>query len=152
MNKTAAFSLLAGALANFAIAVLHILIIFNGPEWYLWFGAGERMANLAARHSPVPVLLTLGVTIIFIIMGLYGLSGCRMIKKLPLLRTGLITIAAIYTLRGMGVLPMLWWYIKNPQYYPFRFVIFSLVALVIGIFYTIGIVAVWKTKQKGKIR
>ncbi len=40
--------LIIGGYLSFVAALLHISCIFGGPEWYRFFGAGERMATLAA--------------------------------------------------------------------------------------------------------
>jgi hypothetical protein len=43
--------ILAGA-GSLAASILHLACIAGGPEWYRFFGAGERMARMAARgHS-----------------------------------------------------------------------------------------------------
>lgn len=46
---------IAGSLSILA-ALLHISCIFGGPDWYLFFGAGQRMAQLAAKATRTPQL------------------------------------------------------------------------------------------------
>ena len=53
--------LLSGALLTSAVTALHVAIIVGGPGWYRFFGAGERMAQLAERGSVVPVVVTAGI-------------------------------------------------------------------------------------------
>ncbi len=132
------------AICLFTIAALHIAIIIGGPAWYIYFGAGDKMADMATSGSWYPVWITLFVTLIFIIMGLYALSGAKIIRKLPLLRTGLFTIAAIFILRGLAVLHQTIWHFQNPASVPIRDIVFSIVALIIGILYAYGIVGRWK--------
>ncbi len=143
-SQKQAVALKIAAICLFAIAALHIAIIIGGPAWYIYFGAGKKMANMAAAGSLYPVWVTLFVTLIFTIMGLYALSGAKLIHKLPLLRTGLITIAAIFVLRGLAVLHQTIWHFQNPASVPIRDIVFSLVALIIGILYAYGIVGRWK--------
>jgi len=51
-------ALLCAGLLTGAAALLHVAIIVGGPAWYRFFGAGERMARLAARGSAYPTLVT----------------------------------------------------------------------------------------------
>jgi putative oxidoreductase len=78
--------IIAGGL-SFLAALLHIGCIFGGPDWYLFFGAGERMAALSAEGSSYPTFVTLGIASVLIGWGLYALSGAGVIFKLPLLKT-----------------------------------------------------------------
>src|SRR5687767_2094245 len=126
-------------LASLAIALLHIAIIFAGPGAYLFFGAGREMADADAAGSWIPDLLTLSVAVVFLVFALYGFSGAGMIRRLPLLKTGLIVIASVYTLRGLGILGDLMNYFQL-DHYPFRNIIFSSFALLTGINYTAGII------------
>lgn len=98
------FLILAGALSLLA-AVLHLAVIVGGPDWYRFFGAGEELARMAERGSIYPALLTLGIATILAIWAAYAFSGAGLIGKLPLLRTGLIVITAIYLLRGLILVP-----------------------------------------------
>jgi hypothetical protein len=47
------------------------------------------------------------VTILFVLSGLYALAGANTIRRLPLLRSGLVAIGVIYALRGLFLLPEL---------------------------------------------
>jgi hypothetical protein len=87
-------------------ALLHVGIILGGPEWYRFFGAGERMAWLAARGSPVPAVITAGIAAVLGVWALYALSGAGTIRRLPLLRPALAAIAAIYLARGVLGVPL----------------------------------------------
>ena len=90
------------AAASFAIAILHLAIIFLGPEAYTWFGAPD-LGALEAQGSRTPDLLTLVLVAVFAVFGLYALSGAGVFRRLTLLAVGLIAIGTIYTLRGLGV-------------------------------------------------
>jgi hypothetical protein len=69
--------LLAGGLITGVASLLHVAIIIGGADWYRFFGAGERMARLAAHGSPYPSLITAGIALILSIWTLYALSGAR---------------------------------------------------------------------------
>ena len=136
--------LVAGSIFSFAVAILHIAIIFGGAPAYRYFGAGEEMAQMASSGSVLPALATLLIAVIFALWGLYALSGAGVIRHLPLLRTGLVFIASIYTLRGMGILPQVGWMISSPETVLPQDVVFSLVSLLAGIIYTVGTISAWK--------
>jgi hypothetical protein len=98
--------LLCGGVLTAAASLLHVGIILGGPEWYRFFGAGERMAWLAARGSPYPTVITIGIAAVLGGWALYALSGAGVIRRLPLLRPALAAIAAIYLARGVLGVPL----------------------------------------------
>lgn len=63
-------------------------------------GIEADMRELATQGAALPYILTLITCAAFAIVGLYGLSGAATIRRLPLLRTGLISIAVIYLSRA----------------------------------------------------
>lgn len=99
--------LLGGAALSFAAAALHIAMIFGGPEWYRFFGAGEQIATAAERGSLMPAAITSGIAILLTLWALYALSGAGRVRRLPLLRTGLVVISAIYLARGLLLVPVI---------------------------------------------
>ena len=131
---------LGGAL-SFAIALLHIAIIFIGAPAYRYFGAGEDMATAAETGSAVPGAMTLVLAAIFTIWGFYALSGAGAIRRLPLLTIALVLIGAVYTLRGTAVVQQLFQIATSSAEVAPREVIFSLVSLVTGLFYLIGTIS-----------
>ena len=89
----------AGSLSMVA-ALLHVAVIFGGPDWYRFFGAGEELAQMAEDGKFYPIIVTLFITSILIGWGLYALSGAGLILRLPFLRSCLVLIAAVYCIRG----------------------------------------------------
>lgn len=142
--STANKLLLLGGILSSALALLHIIIIFIGAPAYRYFGAGEKMAQLAERGSPVPALITLLVVIIFSIFALYAFSGSGSLRPLPLLRIALVVIGAIYILRGLQIIPQLIILIQAKTPIPPKGIVFSLVSLFIGLLYLFGTIANWK--------
>ncbi len=132
--------LLIGGWLSVAAALLHIGCIIGGPDWYRFFGAGEAMAQAAARGDWMPTLLTLGIATILAIWATYAFSGARWLPRLPLLRTALVTISAIYLLRGVIVVPLHLW---RPQLTDAFAVWSSLIVLVYGIAYAVGTWRAW---------
>lgn len=139
----------AGALSA-VLVLFHIVIIFVGAPGYRYFGAGEEIARLAEQGSPVPALITLGVSVVFAVFAAYGFSGAAIIRRLPLLRSGLFVIGGIYTLRGLVSVPValaLLGGASNPVL-P-RELVFSLVSLGIGMVYLLGLVTAWASLKPG---
>lgn len=133
---------LAGWLSA-AIAALHVVIIFFGPPAYRYFGAGEAMARQAEAGSLFPAAFTLLVATVFVLFALYAFAGAGTIRRLPLLRTGLVTIGAIYSLRGLLLLPQLAGYLRQPPVVAPRDLAFSMVSLCIGLLYLVGVNRAW---------
>lgn len=128
-----------GGILSIAAALLHIAVIVGGAPAYRYFGAGEEMAKMAEAGSAFPAVVTTFIVVIFASWGLYAFSGAGLIRKLPYMRPGLIVIAAIYTLRGVCVIPEVIWIAISPKAVPFQEVIFSIVSLFIGVTYLVGI-------------
>jgi hypothetical protein len=129
--------LLLGGVASFLIAVLHLALVFK-PQWYRHFGAAE-LAQLHKQGSLFTVLVTSGLALMFVAWGAYALSGAGVIRQLPLMRTVLIAIGAIYILRGL-LLPSELVKVLTSGH-PFRSVVFSTGSLVAGLLYLFGTLA-----------
>lgn len=139
--------LLTAAALSFTAAVLHIAIIFGGPDWYRFFGAGEAMAQMAAQGDNEATLITLFIAAVLATWGLYSLSGAKLIIRLPFLKTCLILISSVYTIRGIYgfFLP----YISNHPNVQSAGLSFwlwsSTICLSIGIVNFIGVKKAWNT-------
>ncbi|MBA2338952.1 MAG: hypothetical protein H0V88_01030 [Pyrinomonadaceae bacterium] len=134
-----------GGILSFAVALLHVVIIFVGASAYRYFGAGEDMATTAESGSAFPAVLTLFLVAMFAIWGFYGLSGAGVVRRLPLLKIALILIGAVYTLRGVAVFQQLFQIATSSAEVAPREVVFSLVSLVIGLAYLIGTISNWRS-------
>lgn len=132
--------LIVGAALSATGAALHLACIAFGAPWYRFMGAGEEMAKLAESGSAAPAKITLIISSILLIWSLYALSGAGVIRKLPLLRTGLCAIAAVYLLRGFAFIPLM-------TLIPGRSLTFwlwsSAICAVFGVVHAIGIRQVW---------
>ena len=138
-------ALVIGGLLSLAASLLHIGVILGGPDWYRFFGAGEAMATMAEQGSMTPALLTLGIAAVLAIWAAYAFSGAGLLPRLPLLRTGLVTINAIYLLRGLVLIPAL--VINGSDIMPF--VLWSsLIVLVYGLAYAIGTWIAWSSLSR----
>ncbi len=138
MIELAKLLLAAAGLASMVIAILHFVIIFYGAPGYRYFGAGEKMASMAENGSFFPGFVTLGITIVFTVFGLYAFSGAEVLSPLPFLRTALFGIGTIYTLRGLFVLYEILVMLVFRSRIKIKNIVFSLVSLSLGILYLVG--------------
>ena len=138
--------LLAGAILSAIASLLHLACIVGGPSWYRFFGAGERMARLVERGSLQPAVITVAIALILALWSADALSGAGLIPRLPLLRTGLVTICAIYLLRAAALPLML---ARMPDRGTTFLVVSSAIVLVIGLVYLAGIVTGWSRLSIG---
>ena len=132
--------LVAGGCLSALGGLLHLAVIAGGPAWYRFFGAGEAMARMAERGQLYPAILTVGIAAALFLSSAYAFSGAGLIPRLPLLRTGLCAIAALYLLRGLAVLPLL--LIRPDMAGPFAWWS-SAIVLLFGLCYAIGIWTAW---------
>jgi hypothetical protein len=140
MSDTRNPFLITGATLSALAAVAHIGCIFFGAPWYRFFGAGERMAQMAAAGSWYPAVVTAAIAAILVTWSIYSLSGAGMVTKLPYTRVVLCLITGVYLLRGMAVLPLIafglgrsvtfWWWS-------------SAICLTIGLIHLVGLRQVW---------
>ena len=71
-------------------ALLHLATIIGGPDFYRFMGAGEGMAQMAEDGLVYPTIVTSIIALILFIWSAYAFSGAGLIKRLPLLKIGLI--------------------------------------------------------------
>jgi hypothetical protein len=134
--------LLAASAASFALAGLHVAITFVGPEAYEYFGAPGNLASAARRGSAVPALVTMIIALLFAGFGLYALSGAGRAPRLPALRILLVGISGVYLLRGLVVVPEFILF-SFERRLPVRLMVFSLIALAIGLIHAVGTARRW---------
>lgn len=132
--------LIVGGWLSLAASLLHIAVIAGGPDWYRFFGAGEQMARMVERGDAYPAVVTTLIALILAIWAAYAFSGAGVIRRLPLLRTGLVTISAIYLLRGLTLVPIL--FFSDAPATPFT-IWSSLIVLVYGLAYAAGTWLSW---------
>jgi hypothetical protein len=132
--------LVLGGLLSAAAAVLHLAVIAGGPDWYRFFGAGEQMARMAERGQLTPHLVTLGIALILAAWAAYAFAGAGLIRRLPLMRTALVAITAVYLLRGLAIVPAL---LQAPEARDQFAIWSSIVVLAYGIAYALGTWHAW---------
>lgn len=141
--------LVVAGLLSAAAALLHVGVILWGPDGYRFFGAGEQMAQLAEDGSWAPALVSLGIGAVLAVWSAYAFSAAGLIPRLPLLRTALVLISAIYLLRGLVLVPAL--IVNRGAVMPF--VLWSsLIVLVYGLAYAIGTWRAWPALSVRTVR
>lgn len=130
-----------GGYINLLIAFAHILGLIWAEKMFEVTGIGKEMNELAQTSPSLPYLLTIFVSIMFIIFGLYGLSADNMFRKLPFLKLGIFIIAGIYIFRGLGELIF---DMSRQQASPMAETVYSLIALAIGLLFLVGGLKKWK--------
>ena len=137
--------LTAGAALSALAAMLHIGVIVGGPDWYRFFGAPESYAVAAEQGSWTPAFVTIGIAAVLASWAVFAISGAGWIARLPLLRTGLIAITAIYLIRGALLIPAVI-YVPYPEgafdYWS------SAIVLVYGLVYLVGVILAWPSLSK----
>lgn len=133
--------LVVGAALSAAAALLHLGCIVGGPDWYRFFGAGEGMARAAARGDLRPTLITFGIATVLAVWAAYAASGAGLIPRLPLLRTALVAITAIYLIRALAFLPLHFWHPQHSDAFAFWS---SGIVLVYGVVHLVGVLRAWR--------
>lgn len=132
--------LVAGAALSAIAAALHLACIYFGGPWYRFMGAGEQMARLAESGSLYPAMVASVIAAILFVWSLYALSGAGVIRKLPLLRSTLCAVTAVYLLRGFAFVLLM-------AVIPGRSITFwlwsSAICAVYGIVHAVGLKQAW---------
>jgi hypothetical protein len=96
---------LAAAIAVLG-ALIHVVAIPAGPAWYAYFGAPSTVVESARAGTwPAPV----GALVIALLMATcawYACAALGAVRRPPLLRTGLATMAAICLVRALLLPPL----------------------------------------------
>ena len=123
------------------VGILHIGMGFS-RQWSAYFGAPPQVLRLydTARWQWYALLAVM--VGIFVIWGMYGLSGSGRIRRLPLLRPALIAIGGIYTLRGLALFPEIVSRLGLlSMAVPPQEIASSLASLTIGVCYVVGVIS-----------
>jgi hypothetical protein len=124
--------------------VVHLAVIVIGPAGYRYFGAPDEFATLAESGSAAPAILTGVFAMIFAVWSWYAFGGARRLPRPPLVRLGLTLIAGVYILRGLSAIPEALLLLRARDAFPPRFLVFSLIALAVGVFYALGTRQAWR--------
>lgn len=132
---------MTGGILSLIASLLHLGCIIFGPSWYRFFGAGEKMAQMAARGNIYPIIIIFFIAITLLIWALYGFAGAGLMPKLPFMKFCLCGISLVYLIRGLLPFIIMPFF---PHITGLFWLVSSLIVLIYGIFYAIGTYQIWK--------
>jgi hypothetical protein len=120
-------------------ALIHIAAVRAGPSWYAFFGAPPAVvASARAGTWPAPA----GAIVIGLLMAIcawYACAALGMVRRPPLLRTGLATMAAVCLPRALILAPLA---VTHPELRNTFEVVAAIVWGLAGIGFALGFVTV----------
>jgi hypothetical protein len=140
--------LLIGGMFSLTFAVFQISAIFWSRELLIYFGGPVKMQ---AENPILYFIVCVFVGALIAICGLYALSGAGKFRRLPLLRTVLVAVTIIFILRGLLIIPILKILFTSSDKEVFRFLVFSIIALGIGIIHLAGVIRLFKLGRPERI-
>ena len=132
--------LIIGSIGSAIAALAHLGCIIFGGDWYRFFGAGEQMAKMAEDGHWYPTVVTSIIVLVLSLWSLYGLSGAKVLFRLPLLKLGLIVISLIYLVRGVAFVAIMPIFPENSITF---WLVSSGICLTMGILYSVGTFQSW---------
>ncbi len=132
--------LIVAAVCCSVAALAHLGCIVFGGDWYRFFGAGEQMAVLAEQGHWYPTVATAVISTVLLLWAFYALSGAGVIRRLPLLRTALCVISAVFLLRGTAFIAIMPLFPDNSLTF---WLVSSAICLLIGGLYAVGTAKAW---------
>lgn len=96
----------AGCIAS-ASAVWHLLCILGGPSWFAFARAPQQIVDSAQQGTLLAPIGTIVVAALMFLCTVYAFSAVGIIRKIPLLKSALTTIALLCILRGLIAIPVL---------------------------------------------
>lgn len=130
-----------GGYLNIIIAIAHVVGLFWAKPFFEVTGIGREMEDMSLIHPSLPYLITILVTLFFILFGIYGLSADGKFRILPFQKLAIFLIAAIYLLRG--VLQLFSDALITGEGATLG-TIYSCIALAIGLLYLVGGLKKWR--------
>ncbi|HEY7773207.1 MAG TPA: hypothetical protein VIC26_08490 [Marinagarivorans sp.] len=131
---------------SLAASLLHIGIVIRGPDWYRFFGAGEKMATAAEAGRWYPALSGLAIAGILMTWSALALAGaCGW--HFPGLKWLLVLISGVFIVRGLGGFPLVY-LVDSPEIAEIRarpvfVVVTGLICLGFGFCFGYGVYQVW---------
>lgn len=142
MKNSGNTCLVVAGWCSVCIALLHVVVIIGGGDWYRLIVPGEKIAVMADAGSWIPIIFTTAIILIFLIFGLYAFSGAGLIRRLPFTTGALVLISCVYLTRGVGTIPLILFidqpYVSDMTIRIGFVFVSSVFSLIIGVLYGIG--------------
>jgi hypothetical protein len=132
----------AGVIAA-ASAIWHLLCILGGPSWFAFARAPQQIIDSAQQGTLLAPLGTIVVAALMFACTAFSFSAAGLIRKIPLLKSALITIALLCIVRGLIAIPIL----MTPTGLDVWEVIASSVWLYVGICFLVGSIEQYKLSK-----
>ena len=94
----------AGVIASTS-AIWHLLCIFGGPSWFAFARAPQQIIDSAVQGTLLAPIGTVIIASLMFACTVFAFSAVGLIRKVPLLKSALITIAILCTFRGLIAIP-----------------------------------------------
>jgi hypothetical protein len=104
--------LVLAALIAIGNAVAHMSCLYLGPDCFAAQLAPTQLVELAKNGAYLATIVTIFVSAIFVVWGLYALSAAGIIRRLPLLKFAIYAISILCIIRG--ILPLQLW-LRHPE-------------------------------------
>lgn len=111
-SKVGVILLVLAAFIAMGTAVAHLSCIFLGYECYAAQMAPPQIIESAKNGTYLAPIGTVFASALFVVLGLYALSGAGIIRKLPLLKYAVYAVATLCIIRGF--LPLQLW-LRHPD-------------------------------------
>lgn len=98
--------LIMGGLISASAAIWHLLMIAGGPAWYAFARAPFYIVKSAENGTLVAPIGAVAIAALMFICSIYAFSGAGIIRKIPLLKSALVTISLICLIRGIFISPL----------------------------------------------
>lgn len=130
---------IGAALSGFA-ALAHLACLVVGAPLFRLLGAGEQMAQMYLAGHWYPVVVTSSIAAVLAAWSVYALSAAGLVRKLPLRRTVLSAITALYIVRGLAFAPAMAYFPGNSTTF---WIVSSSICLTIGLIHLVGLRQSW---------
>jgi len=133
----------AGIIASLS-AIWHLLCIFGGPSWYAFARAPQAIIDSAQQGTYLAPVGTVIVAGLMFACTVFAFSASGLIRRVPLLRSALASIALLCILRALVAIP----YLSTQVGIDIWEVIASSVWLYVGICFLFGLLKLCKTETE----
>ncbi|MEJ6004900.1 hypothetical protein WG899_05035 [Paucibacter sp. AS339] len=104
-RSSLAWIYLAAAISLMGV-VIHLGAIVGGAPWLVFFGAPPFVVESARSGTLLAPLGSLAIALAMGLCAAYALSAAAYIRRLPLLRLGLASIASVCLFRALVLIPL----------------------------------------------
>jgi hypothetical protein len=132
--------LIIAAFFDAVAAIAHLVCIFIGGAAFRFLGAGERLASEFEAGKISPILITVMITFVLCMWGIFSLSGAGVIETLPLTKWVLLAISGVLIIRALFFPLLKPYFPENSMKFWF---ISSALCLIMGSAHLWGVVSRW---------